>query len=181
MSYLPQSKFGNCSQCPAKDVACRKVGKDLWCLDKCYRNKKAKEQIDKAKLKQQVRGLNIYQKENNSEVVDLQKWFEARRREMTGFCVNCGDKTLKDDDKYYKYSIAHLLPKAYFISIKTHESNWLELCYFGKGCHSMMDTHMVDLIDMNCFDEIVTKFCKIYPSIAKEEKRRIPMVLLQYI
>ena len=44
-----------------------------------------------------------------------------------------------------------------------------------------MDNKILDLIEMNCWDEIVTKFCIMYPSIAEKEKRRIPQVLLQYI
>ena len=114
-------------------------------------------------------------------VGELQRWFEDRRKEMTGFCDNCGGKTCKDDDKYFKFSIAHLLPKAYVKSVSTHPSNWLELCHFGNGCHSQMDNKMLDLIDMHCFDKIVTRVSEMYPSIAKEERRRIPNVLLEYI
>ena len=44
-----------------------------------------------------------------------------------------------------------------------------------------MDNKMLDLIEMNCWDEIVTKFCSMYPFIADKEKRRIPDVLLQYV
>lgn len=112
---------------------------------------------------------------------ELQRWFKERRNEMTGFCDNCGGKTSKDDDKYYKFSIAHLLPKAYVKSVATHPSNWLELCHFGNGCHSQMDNKMLDLIDMHCFDKIVTRVSEMYPQIAQEERRRIPSILLEYI
>ena len=112
---------------------------------------------------------------------DLQKWFEDRRKEMTGKCINCGGKSCRDDDKYWKFSIAHLLPKAYVESVATHPDNWLELCHFGNGCHSMMDNKMIDLIDMNCFDTIIQKFVKIYPHIDTSERRRIPPILLEYL
>lgn len=115
---------------------------------------------------------------NNSE---LQRWFDARRDEMTGVCANCGGKTSKNDDKYYKFCIAHLLPKAYVKSIATHPDNWIELCYFGNSCHAQYDNHMIDIIDLNCFDSVIEKFVKMYPSISKEERRRIPNVLLEYI
>ncbi len=111
----------------------------------------------------------------------LDRWFKERRKEMTGVCSNCGGKSCKDDDKYYKFSIAHLLPKAYFKSVATHPDNWLELCHFGNSCHAQMDNKMLDLIDMNCFDTIIQKFVKIYPSIANEEKRRIPPILIEYL
>jgi hypothetical protein len=115
---------------------------------------------------------------NNAE---LQRWFDDRRKEMTGVCVNCGGKTSKNDDKYYKFCIAHLLPKAYLKSIATHPDNWIELCYFGNSCHAQYDNHMIDIIDLNCFDSVIEKFVRIYPNIANDEKRRIPKVLLEYV
>lgn len=112
---------------------------------------------------------------------DLDIWFVERRKEMTGFCKNCGGKSCKHDDKYFKFSIAHILPKAYFKSVATHPDNWLELCFFGSSCHTNYDTKMLDLMDMNCFDEIIIKFQKIYPAIDKKERKRIPELLLQYL
>lgn len=47
MGYLPTSKFGDCTQCPAKNVACVKVGKNLVCIP-CHRNNKSTIQIQKA-------------------------------------------------------------------------------------------------------------------------------------
>ena len=86
-----------------------------------------------------------------------------------------------DNDIYWKFSIAHLLPKAYVKSVRTHPDNWLELCHFGNGCHNMYDTNMLDLMDMNCFDTVINKFVAMYPSIALQERRRIPNILLQYV
>lgn len=113
---------------------------------------------------------------------ELNRWFEERREEMTGVCVNCGKHSCKHDDTYYKFSIAHILPKAYFPSIKTHPDNWIELCFWGENsCHTNMDNKTLDLIEMNCWDEIVVRFQKMYPYIAPKERKRIPNVLLQYI
>ena len=99
---------------------------------------------------------------------------------MTGRCQNCMGKT-EMDGRHYKCSIAHILPKAYFPSVATHPLNWLELCFYGKSCHTNMDNKMLDLTEMSCWDDIVTKFCAIYPSIAPKERRRIPEILLQYV
>lgn len=113
---------------------------------------------------------------------ELQRWFNDRRKGMTGKCANCGNKSCKDSDDFFKFSIAHILPKAYFPSVKTNENNFIELCFWGdSSCHSQMDNKMLDLIEMACFDQIVTKFVAMYPSIAEHEKRRIPTVLLQYV
>lgn len=48
MGYLPSSKFGDCTQCPAKNTACVKVGKNLFCLP-CHRANKNQSQVTKAK------------------------------------------------------------------------------------------------------------------------------------
>ena len=110
----------------------------------------------------------------------LEKWFQDRHKEMTGICKNCGGKTQKGQ-KNYKNSIAHILPKAYFLSVSTHPDNFIELCFYGESCHTNMDAKTLDLIDMNCFDEIVEKVTRMYPHIAPEERRRIPAILREYI
>lgn len=119
-------------------------------------------------------------KKNNSGA-EIQRWFLDRRDEMVGYCANCGKPSCKNDDKYYKHSIAHILPKAYFPSVATHPSNWIELCFWGNSCHTNMDNKTLDLSEMACWDVIVKRFQEIYPSISKNERRRIPSILLQYI
>lgn len=115
-----------------------------------------------------------------SEFDRINDWFKERAKEMTGTCKHCGGKTQKGQ-KNYKCSIAHILPKAYFHSVATHPDNWIELCFYGKSCHTNFDQSMIDIMDLNCFDEVIEKFVRIYPSIAKSERKRIPTVLLQYI
>lgn len=110
----------------------------------------------------------------------LELWFEERHKEMTGVCAHCGGKTEKGKETY-KCSVAHLLPKAYFPSVATHPSNYLELCFYGSSCHTNFDANMLDITDLNCFAEAIEKFNRIYPSIAKEERKRIPEALLQYL
>lgn len=179
MAYTSiNQKFGTCSQCGASDVPVAKIGKEFICLMICNKKNKAKKQVQKQKEISSIRSL-IGDK-NNSGGSELQRWFEARRKEMIGTCKNCTGKTQKYADNY-KNSIGHILPKAYFPSVKTHESNWIELCFYGKSCHTNMDNKMLDLTEMACWDEIVTKFVKMYPSIAKEERRRIPECLMQYV
>lgn len=111
----------------------------------------------------------------------LDRWFKDRRKEMTGKCANCGGATTRDSDTYYKFSIAHLLPKAYFKSVAAHPDNWIELCHFGNSCHTNFDQKTLDIIDLHCFDMVIQKFTKIYPFIASEEKRRIPPILIEYL
>lgn len=122
------------------------------------------------------------QQKNSSGSAELNRWFEDRRREMKGICANCGKKSCRDDSQYFKFSIAHLLPKARFKSVATHSDNWIELCFWGNNsCHTNMDNHMLDLTEMSCWNEIVVKFQKLYPHLTSKEKAAVPDILKQYI
>jgi hypothetical protein len=109
-----------------------------------------------------------------------ERWFQDRRKEMTGFCKNCGKPSFKHSNEYFRYSIAHILAKRknMFPSVATHPENWIELC---QDCHQNLDNCMIDLIDLSCWDEVVVKFQKMYPFIAQEEVKRIPNILFRYI
>jgi len=110
----------------------------------------------------------------------LKRWFEDRRKEMTGRCLHCNDKSSKDSDKYFKFSIAHILPKRLFKSVATHPLNWIELCFWGNSCHTNFDNNTLDIIELNCFDTVIERFVAIYPAIDKSERKYIPDILLQY-
>ena len=111
----------------------------------------------------------------------LERWYEERRLEMTGICHHCGAPSCMHSDIYFKFSICHILPKSIFPSVSTHHSNFIELCFWNRNCHGNMDHHILDLTEMNCWDEIVEKFLLIYPHIAASEKRRIPNLFLQFV
>lgn len=135
----------------------------------------ARNKANKNKLS---RELHIEQ--NKVSGAELQRWFEDRQKEMTGVCKHCGGKTQKIAANF-RNSIAHILPKAYFKSVATHPDNWIELCFYGNSCHTNLDNMSLDIMELNCFDEVIQKFVAMYPSIAINERRRIPNVLLQYI
>jgi hypothetical protein len=110
----------------------------------------------------------------------IDKWFKEREKDLTGVCQHCGGKTQKGQ-KNYKCSVAHILPKAYFKSVATHPDNFLELCFYGDSCHTNFDNNMIDIMELNCFDDVIKKFTRMYPDIAPEERRRIPALLLEYV
>jgi len=149
------------------------------------RLKKKQERKNAAKADlSKVRKIEVESDDNKAlakKYGELDRWFKECRKELTGKCHHCGGPSCKHDDKYFKFSICHILPKAYFPSVATHPMNFIELCFWNKNCHGNMDNKMLDLIEMACWDEIVTKFVAMYPAIAEKEKRRIPDVLLQYI
>lgn len=116
-----------------------------------------------------------------SGTAELNRWFQERRKEMTGNCMHCGRISCRNSDQYYKFSIAHILPKRLFKSVATHPLNWIELCFWTNNCHGNMDNNILDLIYLNCFSIVIDRFVAIYPSIAHKERRYIPDVLLQYV
>ena len=124
------------------------------------------------------RKVELSYKPNESE---LDIWFEERRTEMTGKCWHCNENSCKDDDKYFKFSIAHILPKAYFDSVKTHPLNWIELCFWNKSCHTNFDNLFLDITELNCYNTVIERFIAMYPEIDNKEKKRIPVALLNYV
>lgn len=111
----------------------------------------------------------------------LDRWFQDRRKDMQGRCLHCGGLSCKDSTEYYKFSIAHILPKRLFKSVATHPLNWIELCFWNNSCHTNFDQCTLDITELNCFDTVIERFVAIYPDIALKERKYIPDVLLQYV
>lgn len=112
------------------------------------------------------------------------RWFLSIRPMLTGKCQHCGGKTMavdKEADLKFHWSICHLFEKSRFPSIATHMENYLELCYYSPSCHKNMDDKTLPLTQLNCFDEVIRKFCILYPLMTREEKRRVPNFLLTYL
>lgn len=115
---------------------------------------------------------------------EIGKWFVDRKMEMTGRCMHCNGDTMildKEAGSKFHWSVAHLFNKASFPSIATHPENWLELCYYSPSCHKNFDDKTLPITQLNCFDEVVRKFCILYPLMTTEEKRKVPKVLLPYL
>lgn len=104
---------------------------------------------------------------------ELDMWFEARRKEMIGLCANCGGVTNKNDDKYYRFNIAHILKKSKIKSVSTHPLNYMELCFFGNSCHSKVD-NKDGWGSTKCFDEVKKRFEIMLPLIEDNELKYIP-------
>lgn len=134
--------------------------------------------VSKKKLEKLARQHEF---DKSEEGLSLEQWFDDRRKQMSGVCKHCGGKSCKNDDKYFKFSIAHILPKRIFKSVATHPLNWIELCFWDNSCHTNFDNNTLDMISLNCYDEVIEKFISMYPEIDKSERKYIPDVLMQYI
>jgi len=100
----------------------------------------------------------------------LTLWYLARRYEMTGVCIETGKKSSKDNDKYFRWSIAHVVPKALVKSVALNSQNWLELCI---EAHTEFDRDFETASKMKCFAEAKRKFNLFKHLIPPDEMRRV--------
>jgi len=123
---------------------------------------KSKKRMEKEKEQKAALGEDETEKE---------KWFKARRREMTGICqCGCAAKSSKNDDTYFRHSIAHIFPKAKFLSIALHPLNSVERGFFS-GCHGNMDNKGMDLWPQFAdFEDIKERFYILAPLLTDAER-----------
>lgn len=179
-SLIPKCKQGKCHLCNDGVIKQgRKVGKDFVCMQH-YNKQKSEEYTEKSKLNK-INSLN-------SGDTSLDQWFGERHKEMTGECVNCNRPTITKVNPnpkiplYWKYSVAHILPKSLFHSIATHPLNFIELCYFENSCHTNFDNNGFEYAKEKMpvlWNIIVARFKILYPCIAEDERKKIPDVLLE--
>jgi hypothetical protein len=103
-STIPNCKYGECTIClDGVEKECRKVGKNLICLHH-YKEEKTKQQSAKSRVKQSVRSLGQYQKEQGLEpslqnLIDdldtvVSKFIRLKEADKDGFnfCFTSGVK-----------------------------------------------------------------------------------------
>jgi Bacteriophage Lambda NinG protein len=81
MSYLPQTKWGDCTQCPAKDVACVKIKKYLVCCE-CNNRNKAEEQQKKANRRNAARNTGFKLRNGLAESKGTEEYGMAERQAL---------------------------------------------------------------------------------------------------
>lgn len=108
---------------------------------------------------------------------DLELFYRLRRQEMKGVCQegNCKNSTNTDHDKYFRWSICHIVPKSLVKSVATNENNWIELC---MEHHGDFDNTFERTSKMMCFIEAKRKFQLFKDLIPPEELRRVNPYLL---
>lgn len=143
--------------------------------------KKAKKSyqaaLSRAKQGNLSRKVTKYAKLNEAhktpEIVpksQLDIWFEECRKEMVNSCAECGRGTNPKNDKYYRWSICHIVPKSVVKSVATHEYNFIELCQLH---HQEYDNSFDRAAAMMCFGEIKMKFQLFKHLIPAEELRKV--------
>jgi hypothetical protein len=121
-------------------------------------------------------------KEAKPDKEEQLQWFKDRVEESTGCCLECGEPINKSNFTFAIMTVAHVLAKRnnQFPSVKTNIHNSLELCV-TNGCHYKYDRSWEDAATMKVWPLAVEKFKLIYPSIAPNERKHLPDILLQEI
>lgn len=119
-------------------------------------------------------------KVRGDEDPEMEKWHQARRKELTGTCqCGCGRKSSKHEDRHFRSSNAHILPKVHFKSVALHPLNHVERS-FWDGCHATMDTMgMERWVNFADWDDIKAKFKKLEPLVTPQERTRKDFKLLK--
>jgi hypothetical protein len=106
-----------------------------------------------------------------------EKWFKARRKELTGTCqCGCGEASQKKDDIYFRHSCAHIFPKHLFKSVEYHPLNYVERRFWAgyagtSACHGIMDDTTMDRWpNMADWFDIKEKFYILAPLLTDEER-----------
>lgn len=105
---------------------------------------------------------------------EMDLFFAANRKHMTGRCLFCNADTMKKDDEKFHFSLAHLLPKAIFPSVATHPDILIELCFYNNSCHTNFDNGMITwefIKDSKEWEVIKERLLNILPAVAPEERK----------
>lgn len=105
---------------------------------------------------------------------DMDLFFASMRHKMKGRCLFCNGVTNRDNEDTFHFCLAHLMPKAIFKSIATHEENIIELCFYQKSCHTNFDNGIITwefIKDSKEWEIIREKLFILLPLVAPEERK----------
>lgn len=137
-----------------------------------------KKQLAQKKRAARNKVRSLYSMPQNKKIKAIEKdekleqWFIDRRIEMTGLCSEegCGNITNKGNDKYYRWSCCHIVPKSLVPSVATNVFNFIELC---QDHHAEFDNTFERAAKMKCFEEVKRKFNLFKHLIPAEELRKV--------
>jgi hypothetical protein len=118
--------------------------------------------------------------ERGGEDTELQKWYAKIMQEETGKCWETGELINKQDKMGWHGSIAHILDKKNFGSVKTHPLNYMVLKMWG-GTHGQYDSSWENASKMKIWPYAVKIINILYPLLTPEEKRKLPDIVIQEI
>lgn len=132
------------------------------------------------KSKKKLIQEGIEKEQKGSEPSDLEKWYTNIMQHETPVCWETGDKIDIRDKTGWHGSIAHVLPKELFPSVKTHPMNYMILKMWG-GTHGQYDSSWENASKMKVWKYACEIFNVLYPLLTPEEKRKLPDIIIQEI
>lgn len=115
-------------------------------------------------------------KDRNGKPTELQQWYSEIMAREKPVCWETGSYINAES---FHSSVAHILPKNIFTSVKAHPLNYLILISWG-GIHDK--SHRWDTFQkMKVWPLAVERFKQIYPAIDPKERRLIPECLMRHI
>jgi hypothetical protein len=110
---------------------------------------------------------------------DLKKWFSDKMINSLKRCENCGASLARYNEKDWYGSQHHVLEKSLYPSVMVDPDNHLVL---GKWCcHSQWHTSYENAAKMPIFPKAISIINTLYQKLTKDEKRKLPDVVIQEI
>lgn len=113
----------------------------------------------------------IREETGNTET-ELQQWYAEIMAKETPRCWETNEWIDVKDTKGWHGSIAHILDKKNYPSVKTHPLNYMILKMWG-GTHGQFDSSWENASKMKIWPHAVKIINLLYPLLKKEEKARI--------
>lgn len=129
-----------------------------------------------AKLDEQA----AIKKETGNTETELQKWYAEIMAKETPRCWETGEWIDTKDTMGWHGSVAHVLDKHNFPSVKTHPQNYMILKMWG-GTHGQYDASWEKAAKMKVWPYAVKVFNILYPLLTTEEKAKLPDIVIQEI
>lgn len=114
------------------------------------------------------------------EDTELQKWYAKIMQDEPGKCWETGEAINKRDTMGWHGSVAHILCKEHFPSVKTHPLNYMILKMWG-GTHGQYDSSWENASKMRIWAYAVKIINILYPLLTREEKKKLPDTVIQNI
>lgn len=129
--------------------------------------------------KKKKESMALEREQRNGEKTELEKWYAKIMHKERAVCWESGERINKDSVGWHG-SIAHILPKKTFPSVKTHPLNYLILSMWN-GSHANFDYSWQKASSMKVWKRAVERFIMIEPSLTPAERSKLPDILLKHI
>ena len=144
--------------------------------EKLYGKPKVEKKTYRIPKQSEKKKKEIAERKEAGSDNSLDRWFEERRKDLTGKCCLCGGRSEKGNDETYRRSIHHLLDKrkSMFPSLALRPENFLEVCFHGNSCHQNIHGGKITwelLKDSKEWDIIKPKLEVLLPMCTEQERK----------